>query len=166
MTALNSRDLNFDFEKINSKKQTLDQCKAYLSQYFVPLKDGNHAVFEDGHYVIRDQPTLKKVYFDRIPKYQCGDDDSSMIDLSKWYFTKYAKVRSITYDLNKDVFHDDKINMCPRMKHEYQKFDTFDKKIRKKSGCDVTVKEVLASADDAVYICLYPPMVRPYGKRK
>ena len=34
MTALNSRDLNFDFEKINSKKQTLDQCKASNSFFF------------------------------------------------------------------------------------------------------------------------------------
>ena len=149
--SLTPKDLNFEFSKLNPTHQSLKKCKAYLSQYFVPLKDGNHAVFEDGQYVIRDQATVKKVYFDRMPKYQC-DEDEPPFDLGKWYFTKYDKVRSITYDLNKEVFHDDKINLCPRMMHEYKKFDTFDKKIQGKVGVMLNyIKEVLSSADDAVY---------------
>ena len=126
--SLTPNDANFDFTKINQSHMTLAQCKDYLSRYFVPLKDGCHAVFEDGHYVIRDQPTIKKVYFDRMPKFHVSEDNQ--VDLGKWYFTKYDKVRSITYDLNKDIFYDDKINLCPRMMHQYQKFDTFDKKIK------------------------------------
>ena len=148
--SLTPNDANFDFTKINQSHMTLAQCKDYLSRYFVPLKDGCHAVFEDGHYVIRDQPTIKKVYFDRMPKFHVSEDNQ--VDLGKWYFTKYDKVRSITYDLNKDIFYDDKINLCPRMMHQYQKFDTFDKKIKKKVAVMLGyIKEVLSSSDDAVY---------------
>ena len=46
--SLTPKDLNFEFSKLNPTHQSLKKCKAYLSQYFVPLKDGNHAVFEDG----------------------------------------------------------------------------------------------------------------------
>jgi hypothetical protein len=82
-------------------------------------------VLEDGKYVLKDEATLKKIYFDRMPIYTVGgeDDDAKKVDLSNWYFKKYTDVRSITYELNKEVFYDDKFNMCPRMKHKYFKYD-------------------------------------------
>jgi hypothetical protein len=116
---------NFSFKLINPAHKTLSECRSYLKEYFVPLLDGSHAVLENGKYVIKDQQTLKKVYFDRMPLYKCkdDDDDSKPFDFSKWYFTKYNDLRTITYELNKELFFDDKINLCPRMKHQYFKYD-------------------------------------------
>ena len=92
---------NFDFKQLSPKTRTLKQCLEYLKTYFVPLVDGNHAVLENGNYVIKDQPTVKKVYFDRMPKYKAGGDgddgnDSKAFDFSTWYFKKYTDIRSIT----------------------------------------------------------------------
>ena len=51
---------NFDFSQLSPKKNTLKQCQEYLKKYFVPLMDGNHAVLENGNYVIRtSQPGQK-----------------------------------------------------------------------------------------------------------
>ena len=108
---------NFNFKLIDPRQKTLKECKAYIREYFVPLRDGNHAVLEDGKYVLKDEATIKKVYFNRMPLYVYMDDgDEKKVDLSNWYFKKYTDVRSITYELNKEVFYDDKFNMCPRMK--------------------------------------------------
>ena len=100
---------NFDFKQLSPKVKTLKQCQEYLKKYFVPLIDGNHAVLENGKYVIKDQATLTKVYFNRMPKYKTGsdgdDDDgdsSKAFDFSTWYFKKYTDLRSITYELNNE----------------------------------------------------------------
>ena len=144
---------NFNFKQIDPRHKTLSECKTYLKQYFVPLLDGNHAVFENGKYVIKDKATIKHVYFDRMPMYISGDDDDSKkVDLSKWYFNKYDDVRSVTYELNKDVFFDDKFNLCPRMKHEYVTYKSLSKNIRTNVKVMLNyIKEVLASGNDDVY---------------
>ena len=152
---------NFDFAQLSPKKNTLKQCQEYLKKYFVPLMDGNHAVLENGNYVIRDQPTLTKVYFNRMPKYKAGsgddddDGDNKAFDFSAWYFKKFTNIRSITYELNKPVFYDDKINMCPRMKHEYQVYDSFPEAIKAKVKVMLNyMNEVLASSNKSVFAYL------------
>ena len=148
---------NFNFKLIDPRQKTLKECKAYIREYFVPLRDGNHAVLEDGKYVLKDEATLKKVYFNRMPIYTVGgeDDDAKKVDLSNWYFKKYTDVRSITYELNKEVFYDDKFNMCPRMKHKYFKYDyeeECNKPLKKKLDIMLNyIKEVLATGSDEVY---------------
>jgi hypothetical protein len=152
---------NFNFKLIDPQHKTPRECLAYIKEYFVPLLDGSHAVLENGKFVIKDQQTLKKVYFDRMPLYKTGDDDDDCnnkpFDFSKWYFTKYTGLRSITYELDKDVFFDDKINLCPRMKHKYFKYDWTedDKHLRKlKKKLDIMlnyIKEVLASGNEDVF---------------
>jgi hypothetical protein len=147
---------NFNFKLINPKHKTLGECKAYIREYFVPLLDGNHAVLENGKYVIRDKTALRHVYFDRMPDYVTGDDDDKKpIDLSKWYFNKYTDIRSITYELNKPTFYDDKLNMCPKMKYEYFKYD-YEEDVNKPLKVKVNImlnyiKEVLANGSDDVY---------------
>lgn len=150
---------NFNFKLISPAHKTLGECRAYLKEYFVPLLDGSHAVLENGKYVIKDQQTLKKVYFDRMPLYKCkdDDDDSKPFDFSKWYFTKYNDLRTITYELNKELFFDDKINLCPRMKHQYFKYDWSENdkvlnKLKKKLDIMLNyIKEVLASGNEDVF---------------
>ena len=68
ISALTSKDTNFDFKMLSPAKKTLKECMEYIAQYFVPLKDGNIAVFEDGKYTLKDDSTVKKVYFNRMPK--------------------------------------------------------------------------------------------------
>ena len=159
---------NFNFKLIDSQHKTLSECKKYIKQYFVPLLDGNHAVFEQGKYVIRDEATLKKVYFNRMPLYsKISDEDEKPVDLAKWYFNKYTDIRSITYELNKDIFYDDKFNMCPRMKHQYLKYDyeeETNKPIKQKVNIMLNyIKEVLSNGNDDVYIYLYSSMAFSYG---
>ena len=152
---------NFDFKQLSPKTKTLKQCQEYLKKYFVPLMDGNHAVLKDGNYEILDQPTVTKVYFNRMPKYKAGsdgdDDDgnSKAFDFSNWYFKKYTDLRSITYELNKEVLFDDKLNLCPRMKHAYQPYDSFPKATRAKVKVMLNyMNEVLASGNKSVFTYL------------
>ena len=43
-------------------------AKNYITKYFVPLSDGNHAMFQDGKYIIKEDPEIKKSYFNRMSK--------------------------------------------------------------------------------------------------
>ena len=129
----------------------------YIAQYFIPLKDGNIAIFEDGKYVTKDDAIVRKIYFNRIPEYDIGIEDGvkSTFSFINWFFKKYTDIRSITYELNKDVFYDGKINLCPRMKHQYVNFEEFDKKVQKKVQIMLNyMKEVLASGRDDSYTYL------------
>jgi hypothetical protein len=114
---------------------SLKFCNDYIARYFVPLRDGNMAVFQDGKYIILEDAIVRKVYFNRMPKfdYKAEDGTKMTFDFTKWFFTVYTGIRSISYELTKEVFYDDKINLCPRMKHQYVKYDTISEPIQKKS---------------------------------
>jgi hypothetical protein len=72
-------------------------------------------------YEIFSQTDIKNTYFNRMPK-----------KLTTFYFKEYNELRSIVYELNKPMMYDNKINLCPRMKHEYKEFSTFSEKIQKR----------------------------------
>jgi hypothetical protein len=74
MIALNSNSPNFDFAQLSPKNKTLKACMKYITEYFVPLKDGNIAMFEDGKYITKDDYTVRKVYFNRMTDYQTGSE--------------------------------------------------------------------------------------------
>ena len=84
ITALNSNAPNFEFNDRN----TLKGCMKYIAQYFIPLKDGNIAIFEDDKYVIKDDVIVRKVYFNRMPEYDIGMEDGvkSTLSFSNWFF--------------------------------------------------------------------------------
>ena len=110
-TELTKLSPNFDFKQVDVKQNTPKQIMKYISKYFIPLTDGNHIVFLNGKYVIYDQATVKKTYFDRMSILKDSDGDD-VFNPNKWYFTKNRDLRTITYELNKPVLHDDKINLC------------------------------------------------------
>ena len=83
-------------------------AKNYITKYFVPLSDGNHAMFQDGKYTIKEDPEIKKSYFNRMSK-----------ELNNYYFKEYDEIKTIVHCLNKPTFFDDKINLCPQMKFKY-----------------------------------------------
>ena len=60
ITALDSNAPNFDFNQLSPAKNTLKGCMKYITQYFIPLKDGNIAMFEDGKYVTKDDAIVRK----------------------------------------------------------------------------------------------------------
>lgn len=96
------RSVNFNLGKIKTLSP-LD-AKEYITKYFVPLSNGNHAMLIDGVYVIKDDQEVKRSYFNRMQKELCN-----------YYFKEYTDVKTITYEVNKETFFDDKINLCPPM---------------------------------------------------
>ena len=85
--------------------------------------------------------TSKNTYFNRMPK-----------ELTTFYFKEYNELRSIVYELNKPLMFENKINLCPRMKHEYKEFSSFSEKIQKKVNIILSyIKEILCSKNDESY---------------
>ena len=153
ISALTFSDPNFSFDELEPTKHSLKFCKDYIARYFVPLSCGNIAVFKDGKYSVSDDTTVRKVYFNRMPKfdYKTEDGTKSSFDFSKWFFSVYTGIRSISFEVNKEVFYDDKINLCPRMKHQYVQYETFSKSIQKKVHVLLNyIKEILSNGRDDV----------------
>lgn len=97
---------NFNLDLI--KNLSPNDAKTYITKYFVPLSDGNHAFLEDNKYIVQEASIIKATYFNRISK-----------DLNKYYFNEYTGIKKITYALNKPVFFDNYLNLCPKMKWDY-----------------------------------------------
>ena len=99
--------MNFNLDTVKNLSQV--DAKLYITKYFVPLTDGNHAMLEDGKYIIKDDTEIKKTYFNRMSK-----------ELQKYYFTEFTQIKKVVYELKKPQFFDDKINLCPSIKYVYK----------------------------------------------
>ena len=99
---------NFNLSKIKSLSPI--DAKEYITKYFVPLSNGNHAMLIDGVYIIKDDQEIKRSYFNRMQKELCN-----------YYFKEFTEVKTISYEVNKETFYDDKINLCPPTKYIYNK---------------------------------------------
>ena len=130
---------NFTLSKL--KDLSPNEAKRYITKYFVPLSTGQHAFLMDGKYVIREDQEIKRSYINRLPK-----------DLARFYLCEYDDVRNITYELNKPVFFEDKINLCPSMKfekrEEYVIPDDLKPKLKKFLKY---MKDILCSKDKDCY---------------
>jgi dihydroxyacetone kinase-like predicted kinase len=127
---------NFDFKMLDDL--SLKQQKKYLQRFFVPLKNGNHVLLENDTYEVYSQTDIKNTYFKRMPK-----------ELSTFYFEEYKELRSIVYELNKPVIFEDKLNLCPRIKHEYQEFSKFSEKVQKKVNIILSyIKDIICSKNE------------------
>jgi len=122
-------------------------AKKYIDEFFYPLSNGLHAFkkFDNNTksytFEIVEQSTLKSVYFNRMP-----------MELSKYYFKEKEDIKTINYNINKDTFYEDYINLCPKVKQTYKKYDTIDKKIQKKVNLMLKhIKEVLCNDKDDIY---------------
>ena len=166
--GLNKNSRNFDFAMADPKNHSASKCKEYIKQYFVPLIDGTHGVFVNGKYTIMDQTTVTKTYFNRMgaSKNEDGDD---LFNISKWYFTQYKDLHTITYELNKEVIANGKLNLCPQMKYSYQPYKEFDDKTKKRVNYMLNyIFEVLASGHKDQYEYLlkwFAYMVKGYKNR-
>ena len=116
--------MNNNFSLDHIKNFSLNQqqdAKDYIKRYFVPLSNGTHAMLINGKYEIKEDSDVKRTYFNRMPK-----------EIQKWYFTEYTDIKTVCYKINKPVFFDDKINLCPKMKHEYKPYSEFSNDLKKK----------------------------------
>ena len=86
------------------KELSPNDAKAYITKYFIPLTNGNHAVLINGKYEIEKDEIIKKTYFNRVSA-----------ELHKYYFKEFTKLKTPVFKLNKPIFYDDKINLCPQL---------------------------------------------------
>jgi len=131
--------MNFNLDTVKNLSQV--DAKLYITKYFVPLTDGNHAMLEDGKYIIKDDTEIKKTYFNRMSK-----------ELQKYYFTEFTQIKKVVYELKKPQFFDDKINLCPSMKYVYK--PDYKPDTKTKNGLDFLLNyyfEVLCSSNKECY---------------
>jgi hypothetical protein len=133
---------NFSLKKVQDLKPSEQlKAQAYISKYFIPLSSGMHAFFNDGKFELIDHNTVKRTYFDRMPKF-----------LSDYYFKQNIDIRTIEYEFGKPTLHDDKLNLCPKMKHQIQSYITFPPDIKEKVDIMLSyIKEVLCSSNEIHY---------------
>jgi hypothetical protein len=132
---------NFSLDLIKSLSQ--NQAKEYLTKYFIPLTNGNHAFLVNGKYEIYETKVIKSTYFNRMSK-----------ELNEYYFKIYTSIKRVSYKLNGDLFiGNDELNLCPKMLVKQMKpYIEYDEEI--KNGVDFMlqfIKEVLASDNDESY---------------
>ena len=130
---------NFSLDKIKTISPL--EAKAYVSKYFVPLTNGNHAMLINDKYVIQEDKVIKSTYFKRMPK-----------ELSTFYFQEHTGIKEVKYKINAPTFFDNYLNLCPKMKHEYKSYNEFSDEIKTKVDIMTSyIKEVLCANRDDVY---------------
>lgn len=116
-------------------------AKKYVCKFFYPLDSGNHAVFIRGKFQILTTQMIKDTYFNRMSK-----------EIKDWYFKTYNNIRSITYELNKPLLFDDKLNLCPKMKQSHTPYSDFSDNIKELVNVMLTYMfEILCKKNDDAF---------------
>jgi hypothetical protein len=130
---------NFTLSKIKTLSPV--DAKEYITKYFVPLSNGNHAMLIDGIYVIKDDQEIKRSYFNRMQKELCN-----------YYFKEFTEVKTISYEINKPTFYSDKINLCPPMLYKHDETFKPSKDTQEKLNFLLNyMKEILCSNKQDCY---------------
>lgn len=130
---------NFSFTTLENLNKIEGQ--AYIKLFFFPLRSGMHAVLYDGKYELYTQADVKSTYFNRMPKHH-----------SKWYFEEYSDLRSITYQINKPILYEDKLNLCPKYKHQVSPYNDFPTEVKQKVDFMLNyIFEILANKNKSYY---------------
>ena len=131
----------FSFEQLDSLNFA-DQ-KNYLTQFFVPLSNGSHCMLKDGLYEMMTDEVINKVYLKR-----CGKK------LREYYTEEYRTIRTPVYEINKPVFYENKINLCPQLP-SHTPYKDYPKAIQNK--CQIFLNymfDVLANKREDVFLHL------------
>jgi len=129
---------NFSFYKFMSLN--LEEQKKYFTNYFIPLNNGMHCMLIDNQFEMITDEILNRVYLRR-----CGKK------IKEYYTEDYKDIKTPVYKINKPLFFDDKINLCPQLPI-YKPYKDFDKTIQYKVNIFLDfIKEILASGNDDVY---------------
>lgn len=135
---------NFNLEYANNLP--INECKDYIIQYFYPLATSQHIFISydtDGKasYEVKEDITIKKVYFNRLPK-----------DVCDFYFKKYDKIKTLTCELNKPMLFDNFFNSCPEFLHKVKPYEDFAPEIKSKVQTMLSyLKTVWASNNNEHY---------------
>ena len=113
-------DNNFKLTKI--AELNISDAKKYIDNFIIPLDDGTHAIHNNNVYKVIKDDVLKRTYFKRMSS-----------ELHKYYFSEKKDIRTITYDVNKPVLYDDKLNLCPKIIQTYKKFSECSSKAQKQA---------------------------------
>ena len=100
----------------NGPLKDYQDAKNYIASYFYPLINGTHALIENNEITIIQDETLRKVYLARFPK-----------QIKKFYLEETIP-KNIICDVKQPIITEQSVNVCKRFKHEYQEYNTFDKK--------------------------------------
>jgi hypothetical protein len=129
------------FDLNTLKNLSPNDSKKYITKFFVPLNNGNHAMLVDGQYIIKDDQEIKRSYFNRMSK-----------ELSNYYFKDYCEVKGVVYEFGKPLFYEDKINLCPDIKHTYEDNYIITEDIKQKRDLFLSyIFEVLCSSKEDSY---------------
>ena len=107
---------NFDFKKI--ELLNFHELNNYFIKYFLPVANGSHCMLKDGQYEMITDEVLNKVHIKR-----CGKK------IKEFYTEDFKDIKTPVYNLNKPLFFDNKINLCPRLPTP-QPFKDFDERIK------------------------------------
>jgi hypothetical protein len=136
--------MNFSFSELN--KKNFEDQKKYVTKYFIPLTNGAHCMLEKGKYKQIDDKNVKSVYFRRMDK-----------KLVKYYFEEYTGIKNVVYEIGKDLFYDDNINLCPQLP-TYKPYKDFSQSTRDKAQIFLDyMDEILCNRkiDQFVYLTKY-----------
>ena len=129
--------------KIEGKKivRNIDLCSEYISKYFYPLTNGDHAFYAEGKFTIYSNEVLRTVYLNRFPD-----------DVSKWYCKNSLNLYNRVCQLNKPIIYDKNINIVGKFLHKYKPYSEFTKKIQDNVEFMLQFyKDIWASSDNANY---------------
>lgn len=110
---------NFKLNRI--KDLSPNDARAYISQYFYPLTNGDHAMRVNSKFEILEDSIVNKTFFKRMPK-----------ELQDYYFKEITDIKTIVYKLNKPEIYEDYLNLCPKLMHTYKKYELFSPDIKSK----------------------------------
>ena len=92
----------FSFEQLDNLN-IVDQ-KVYLTTFFIPLSNVSHCFLNNGVYEMITDEVINKVYLKRVGK-----------KLKEYYTEEYRIIRNPVYEINKPIFYENKINLCPQL---------------------------------------------------
>ena len=129
---------NFDLKKI--KTLNYEEQKNYISKYFIPLTNGAHCRLLNGKYDIIDKTILNDTYLNRCDK-----------KLKNYYHTEIDELRTPVFEINKPVFYESNINLCPQLPI-FKPYKDFTDSIKSKVEIFLSfVKEVLCNNNLEIY---------------
>ena len=129
---------NFDLKKI--KTLNYEEQKLYISKYFIPLTNGAHCRLLNGKYDIIDKTILNDTYLNRCDK-----------KLKNYYHTEIDDLKTVVFEINKPVFYESNINLCPQLPL-YKLYKDFDEIIKSKVEIFLFfMKEVLCNQNMIIY---------------
>lgn len=124
----------------------ISKCEDLIKQYFFPMKNGSHFIWDNQRFEHLSKDTVKDVYFNRLPK-----------EINEWYFKKYYNLYEAISDIHKPLIQNNgrvrQINLCSGVKwKQTKKYVDFPVEVKKKVDIFLTyMKEVVSGNDDKTY---------------